>query len=194
MPTTNRNRVSRVETLEDRRLLTVFNPPPPLGSTVIVAPPGGLPPILLPPGTELPPGTTAQPAPPVGQLPPGLPPIVGSAEQIALNSFATFQAAHPTATPHITDHLFGNGVFTLTLSETEGRGHSFKETITETKNGIAVDLVVADGRHQEMLASTQATNGAMKAVLADAVFDNGHLTSSIFETQLNGKTNVRQFP
>ena len=188
----NFNRPCRHETLEDRRLLTVFNPPPFPGTPVIVAPPNGFAPILLPPGTATPPGTTQQPAPLPGQLPPGLPQIVGSAEQIALNSFATFQAAHPKGKLKITDNLSKSGVFTLTISETDGKKNSFTETITETSSGVAVTLNVIDGTHQEILGAAQSTTGAMNAALADLVFESNRLTSSVLESQINGTVMVRQ--
>ena len=160
MQALKRNRVSRVESLESRLTLSasgIFNPPPPPGGTVIVAPPNGLAPILLPPvSSTAPPGTTLGSPPAPGQLPAGLPPIAGQAEQLALNSFAAFQTAHPTAVPVITDHLLANGVFTLTLTEKDGAGHSFTETVTEDKNGVAVNMAVVDGAHTEVLAAAQS--------------------------------------
>jgi nitrogen regulatory protein PII len=148
---------------------------------------------LLPPGTETPSHASSLPAPLSGALPVGLPNIAGQAEQLALNVFSTFQAAHPKAKVKVSDNLSKTGVYTLTLTATDGKGHSFTETIIENKSGVTVTMSLVDGQHSEYVAAAQSVTGAMNAVLTDAVFDNGHFTSNLSEVQFNGHLTTRQW-
>ena len=129
----------------------------------------------------------------VWRLPAGLPNVAGQAEQLALNVFSTFQAAHPKAKVKVSDQLSKTGVYTLTLTATDGKGHSFTETITESKSGVTVTMSLVDGQHSEYVAAAQSVTGAMNAVLTDAVFDNGHFTSNLSEMQFNGHLTTRQW-
>lgn len=188
----------RFESLEERRMLSASKSakatqPLASGGTVVVAPLNGLAPILLPPGTETPSHASSLPALSSGGLPVGLPDIAGQAEQLALNLFNTFQAAHPKAKVKVSDQLSKTGVYTLTLTATDGKGHSFTETITESKTGVTVTASLVDGQHSEYIAAAQSVSGAMNAVLTDAVFDNGHFTSNLSEVQFNGHLTTRQW-
>lgn len=201
MQIVNSGRPLRFESLEERRMLSASKSAKATkavqsltsGGTVVVAPQNGLAPILLPPGTEIPSHSSAVPAVDAGELTPGPPNIAGQAEQLALNVFSTFQAAHPKAKVKVSDKLSKTGVYTLTLTATDGKGHSFTETITETASGVTVTASVVDGQHSEYIAAAQSTTGAMNAVLTDAVFDNGHFTSSLSEVQFNGRLTTRQW-
>src|SRR5690349_15650557 len=130
MQIVNSGRPLRFESLEDRRMLSASKSAKATkavqalasGGTVVVAPQNGLAPILLPFGTEIP--SHASVVVDSGDLPPGLPNIAGHAEQLALNVFSTFQAAHPKAKVKVSDKLSKTGVYTLTLTATDDKGHS----------------------------------------------------------------------
>jgi hypothetical protein len=201
MQLVNSVRPLRFETLEARRMLSAsksakpakVTQPAPSGGTVVVAPLNGLAPILLPPGSETPSHASSLPVVDTGELPAGLPNIAGQAEQLALNLFSTFQAAHPKAKVKVSDNLSKTGAYTLTLTATDGKGHSFTETITESMTGVMVAMSLVDGQHSEYVVAAQSVTGAMNAVLTDAVFDNGHFTSNQSELQINGHLTSRQW-
>src|SRR5689334_6528480 len=105
MKIVNSGRPLRFESLEDRRMLSASKSAKAakavqsvaLTGPIAVAPQNGLAPILLPPGAEIPSHASVVPLFDSDSLPSGLPNIAGQAEQLALNVFSTFQAAHPKA-------------------------------------------------------------------------------------------------
>lgn len=201
MQIVNSVRTLRFENLEARRMLSASKsaksakttqPAATTGGTVVVAPSNGLAPLLLPPGTETPSHATLVPVS-SSESPSGLPNIAGQAEQIALDLLSTFQAAHPKAKVKVSDKLSKTGIYTLTLTASDGKGHSFTETITESATSVTVTVSLIDGQHSEYVAAAQSVTGAMNAVLTDAVFDNGHFTSNLSELQFNGHLTTRQW-
>jgi hypothetical protein len=181
------------EALEDRRMLSIINPPPPpvLIPVVIAPPEAGFSPILLPPGLTAPPGTSQLPSPPTGQLPPGLPPLAGAAEQYAVNSIDAFSTAHPTSTLKVTDHTH-DGSFTLTLSGNSGNNF-YTYTVTETKNSMSMDFSEHDGSTNIEIIGTKSIkpkDGFL--VLTD--YNGSHLTQLVLVTDINGHTTGYQYP
>ena len=159
----SRHRILALESLENRQLLTVISPPPFGSGPVVVAPPvAGYAPIILPGSVTAPPDTTPVTPPATGQLPPGLPPLAGNAENIAAAAFASFQANHPAATAQVTDQLFATmGRYTLTVTENDGQGDSITETVSETAASVSVTMSSQDGAIAQALIAHESTQGKM---------------------------------
>jgi hypothetical protein len=172
--------ILRLESLESRAILST-NPVP----SVVAPPEAGFAPVILPTGVA-PHGTTTLSPPAAGQLPQGLPSIVGHAELQAFNAIVGFQANHPTAVLNVADSI-GTSTFSVTVTAQDG-SNFFQYSVTEQSGLVEMNFVMGDGANAQFVAAVERTTSGDLAGVASAQFTNGALTELTVISSVNGNT------
>ncbi len=195
------------ERLEERRMLAINIAGeeyllPPFGEEFWYVAPAqtSFSPMALPYGIT-PPGATQLPPPPSGELPPGMTQFSGVAETNASVLAVGWLYTHEDALGDVSSGIGNNSAGILTYSATlevhEGPDF-FQYGVSETSAQIAMQYVVRDGAHSEILSSFEVSPGIISQSelstlgggLVYAQFDNNALTALAIHSEVAGAVDV----